>query len=137
MPEKLAIARQQIEQMLKVGIAHPTTSAWSSVLHMVPKETGVPAGIIVPSTWLRSPTGIPNPTYKTSWVISPTPPLFTKLNLQKACYWILVAPANVPKTAITNTFGLFEFVRMPFGLRNAAQTFQSLIDRCFAACLSS
>nr|VZI32248.1 unnamed protein product [Spirometra erinaceieuropaei] len=39
-----------------------------------------------------------------------------------------VAPEVVPKTAITTPFGLFEFVRMPFGLRNSAQTFQRFIN---------
>ena len=32
------------------------------------------------------------------------------------------------KTAITTGFGLFEFLRMPFGLKNSAQAFQRLMD---------
>ncbi len=35
------------------------------------------------------------------------------------------------KTAITTPFGLFEFLKMPFGLRNAGQTFQRFIDSIF------
>ena len=37
-------------------------------------------------------------------------------------------PADILKMAVVTPFGLFEFVCMPFGLRNAAQTFQSFID---------
>ena len=40
-----------------------------------------------------------------------------------------MAPEDVPKTAITTSFGLFEFLRMPFGLRIAAQTFQRFVDQ--------
>lgn len=39
-----------------------------------------------------------------------------------------MAAEDVKKTAITTPFGLFEYRRMSFGLRNAAQTFQRFME---------
>ena len=49
------------------------------------------------------------------------------MDLHKAYYQIPVAPADVIKRAVTIPFGLFEYVFMPIGLRNAAQSFQRYI----------
>ena len=57
--------------------------------------------------------------------------VFSKLDLVKGYYQVPVAAADVPKTAIITPFGLFEFTKMLFGLRNAAQTFQRLMDHLF------
>ncbi|KFD62540.1 hypothetical protein M514_09025 [Trichuris suis] len=54
--------------------------------------------------------------------------IFAKIDLVRAYQQIPVRAADVPKSAIITPFGLYEYVRMTFCLRNAAQTFQRFID---------
>lgn len=51
--------------------------------------------------------------------------MFSKINLIKAYHEIPVA--DIPKIAIASLFTLFEYLRMPFRVRNVTQAFQRFI----------
>ena len=53
----------------------------------------------------------------------------TTLDLTKGYWQVPVAEEDRPKTTFTTPFGLFQFLRMPFGLQGAPATFQRMIDR--------
>jgi hypothetical protein len=58
--------------------------------------------------------------------------VFSKIDQHKGYWQIPVRPEDVQKTAVITPFGLFEFLRMPFGLRNAGSSFQRMMDRVLA-----
>ena len=80
---------------------------------------------------LPHPTGFQSHTYKTSQFSCPVSQIFSKIDLNRVCHQIPVTTEDIPKTAIITPFGLYEYLRTPFGLKNVAQAFQRLMDTVF------
>lgn len=54
---------------------------------------------------------------------------FTSLDMASGFYQIPIAPESVEKTAFITPEGLFEFLRMPFGLANAPAVFSRAVNK--------
>ena len=129
--QKLAVAKAEFLKMEKARIIRRSTSAWASPLHMVPKPDGSwrPCGDYRRLNTVTTPDRYPVPHIQDFTQRLSGKSVFTKLDLVKGYYQVNMNPADIPKTAIITPFGLWEFVVMPFGLRNAGNTFQRMMDR--------
>jgi cleavage and polyadenylation specificity factor subunit 1 len=132
-PDKLRIAEKEFRALEKMCIVRRSNSGWSSPLHMVPKPDGSfrPCG-----DYRRLNTVTEDDRYPLPSILDFSSNLagctvFSKVDLVKGYHQVPMAEADIPKTAICTPFGLFEYLFMPFGLKNAAQTFQRLMDRLF------
>ena len=128
--EKLAVAKAELNKLEALGICYRGRSEWASPLLVTTKPCG---GWRVCGDYRRLNAMTKDDQYPVRQLTDFTSELhgksiFSKIDLLKGYHQIPVADNDVPKTAVITPFGLYIFPRCPFGLKNAGQDFQRLMD---------
>lgn len=140
-PQMLEAAKKEFALMVQQGICRPSKSCWASPLHMVQKSDGSwrPCGDYRRLNSQTIPDRYPIPQLIDFAHKLSKANVFSTIDLVRAYHQIPIGLSDIPKTAIITPFGLFEFTQLQFGLCNAAQTFQRVINQvlnglefCFA-----
>ena len=131
--DKLRVAKEEFDKMLHMQIIRPSSSPWASPLHMVPKPNGSwrPCGDFRRLNNATADDRYPLPHIHSFGATASGSAVFSVIDLVRGYHQIPMASDDIAKTAVITPFGLFEFLRMPFGLKNSAQAFQRLMDSVF------
>ncbi|GFW46771.1 hypothetical protein TNCV_2981271 [Trichonephila clavipes] len=124
-PKLYDAVKVEFEFLLAQGIIRPSKSPWSSPLHVVPKSDSTvrPVGDYRQLNSVTEFDSYPMPYLNDFAHALHGKRIFSKIDIFKAFHQIPIAECDIPKTAVTTPWGLYEYTHLCFGLVNAPQTF--------------
>ena len=141
-----AMMREQIEELLAQGIIRPSTSYYNNPNLMVPKKNGK-WRMVTDFRQLNKkvvPDKYPLPRFDdifdglgTSDERSNGPKFFSTFDLTKGFYQIPLEKSSCKYTAFNAGFGFFEYVRLPFGISMAPNSFSRMMAHAFQSVIGA
>lgn len=128
---KLAAAKAGFAELEEQGIIARSSSPWVSPFYTVqkPDELWRPCDDYCHLNLVTQPNLYPPPQIEDLYSQLEGKTIFSKLALRKGYHQVPLANTDIKKMAVITPFGLFVYRSMAFGLWNAGQTFQRMMDQ--------
>ena len=122
-----------LREQLESGVIRPSSSAWAAPTVLVRKADGS-VRFCIDYRGLNSRTikdAYPLPRIDMCFDCLGDMSYFSTLDLQSGYWQVQVEESDIHKTAFITKYGLFECIKMPFGLCSAPSTFQRCMELVF------
>ena len=121
---------RQVNDMLSQGVIQPSTSPWSSPIVLVKKKDGSYRFCIDYRKLNLITKNDANPLPRVDDLLDALNgySMFSTLDLRSGYWQVSMQPEDREKTAFVTPGGLYEFLRMPYGLSTAPATFSRAIS---------
>jgi hypothetical protein len=129
----LAELKKQIEELLSKEFIRPSSSPWGTPTVFVDKKDGS-RRMCVDYRSLNKVTiknKYPLPRIEDLFDQMRRAKVFSKIDLRSGYHQLKIRMEDIPKTAFTSRYGLYEFTVMSFGLTNAPAYFMYLMNKVF------
>jgi hypothetical protein len=132
-PKELAELKNQLKELLDKGYIRPSSSPWGCPALFVKKKDGS-LRMCVDYRPINADTiknKYPLPRIDVLFDQLAGAKVFSKIDLRSSYHQIKIQPCDIPKTAFSTPYGLYEFLVMSFGLSNAPAYFMYLMNSVF------
>jgi hypothetical protein len=132
-PKELAELKNQLQELLDKGYIRPSSSPWGSPALFVKKKDGSLRMCVDyrPLNAVTIKNKYPLPRINVLFDQLVGAKVFSKIDLRSGYHQIKIRPSDIPKTAFSTRYGLYEFLVMSFSLTNAPAYFMYLMNLVF------